>query len=132
MRNTETVKRKNKPGAGRPSYQPTPADINTVTVMAAIGIPHADIARCIGTKGIARSTLQLHFADLLETSRNKAIAAVASRLYNKALTSDNPAWAMFFLKTQGGWRERHQFEHTGKDGVPLLTLADIDRIVAGE
>ena len=53
---------------GRPPYEPTEADRNTVKTMAACGITHDEIARCLGTNGIAAKTLRRHFRLELKTA----------------------------------------------------------------
>lgn len=47
-----------------------------------------------------------------------AISSVAHGLLQKARDGDNTA-AIFYLKTQAGWRETQKLEHTGADGLPL-------------
>jgi hypothetical protein len=48
----------------------------------------------------------------------KAIGAVAQGLIQQAMAGDKVA-AMFYLKTQAGWRETDRLEHTGADGAPI-------------
>jgi len=48
----------------------------------------------------------------------KAIGAVAQGLIQQAMAGDKVA-AMFYLKTQAGWRETDRIEHTGADGAPI-------------
>ena len=45
----------------------------------------------------------------------KAIGAVAQNLIKKAREGDN-ACMMFYLKTQAGWRETQNLDHTSSDG----------------
>ncbi len=71
---------------GRKQYEPTEADRNTVRSMAATGFTHDQIASCLGTTGIDPKTLRKHFKGELATSRTKAHAAVANRLYQIAVT----------------------------------------------
>lgn len=47
-----------------------------------------------------------------------AISSVANGLLQKAREGDNTA-AIFYLKTQAGWRETQKLEHSGPDGIPL-------------
>ena len=61
----------------------------------------------------------------------KAIGTVAQGLLQKARAGDT-ASAIFYLKTQAGWRETQQIDHTtnGKDMPPqqiILRAADDDR-----
>ena len=47
--------------------------------------------------------------------RSKAIGSVAKGLLQKAQSGDNAAM-MFYLKTQAGWKETQQVDHTSSDG----------------
>lgn len=52
--------------------------------------------------------------------RAKAVGSVAQGLLSKARAGDT-ASAIFYLKTQAGWKETQVSEHTGKDGGPIKT-----------
>jgi hypothetical protein len=56
----------------------------------------------------------------------KAIGAVAQSLIQQARNGDKVA-AMFYLKTQAGWREASQIDHTSSDGSMSPTA--IERII---
>jgi len=118
--------------AGRPRYEPTDADRNRVRVMAASGLNHDRIALCIGESGISRNTLEKYYRRELDTAAEMANAAVSARAFEMATKSENPAWAIFWLKCRAGWKETSKLEHTGADGAPLVTLADLDRIVGDD
>ena len=120
-----------KKGRGRPAYKPSPTDSHQVRIMAASGLSHDTIALCLGNEGIDPKTLRKHFARELAVGADLAHTAVATRAFTMALRSENPAWAIFWLKCRAGWKEKHEIQHTGKDGEKLLTLADLDRIVQG-
>lgn len=101
---------------GRPPYEPTEADRNTVKSMAACGFPHDTICQCLGERGIAAKTLRAHFKAELKTSSAKANAAVANKLYNAAMNGE--AWAIcFWLKARAGWREKSPL-----DAVSEMTI----------
>lgn len=74
--------------------------------------------------GISRPTFaaimerEPEIALLYKRGRAKAIGAVAQGLLQRARDGDT-ASAIFFLKTQAGWRETNVLEHTGKDGGPI-------------
>ena len=57
---------------GRPKYEPTEADRNTVRSMAATGFTHVAIAKCLGIRGIDEKTLRRHFRRELDTAADKA------------------------------------------------------------
>lgn len=105
---------------GRPSYKPTPEDRNLVNIMAAAGVAQSTIARCIGgKKGITENTLRKYYAEELATASELANATVARKAFDMATKSDNPAWAIFWLKCRAGWKEKQEFIHTGPGGGPV-------------
>ncbi len=106
---------------GRPLYEPTDEQREAVQMMAACGVPQADIARATGPDGIALNTLRKHFARELELGALVANTKVATTLYKQAVGSPaefdddgnqtvkerppNVAAAIFWAKTRMGWRE---------------------------
>ncbi len=74
--------------------------------------------------GIARNTFRAicardeEVAARYKRGKARAIAHVANGLLQKARTGDT-ACAIFYLKTQGGWRETDRIEHTGREGGPV-------------
>ena len=98
------------PKRGKPKYQPTAADRATVQNLAALGATHADIAMCIGTKGIDEKTLRKHFRRELDTSLMEVKALAMSKVV--AAIKNGEAWAVcFFLKCKAGWRETQALSH---------------------
>lgn len=93
--------------------------------MARTGVPHKSIAKCIGKNGIDEKTLGRHFRRELEVSADIANAMIAGVLYNAALKG--APWAVcFWLKCQGGWRERQEIEHSGPNGSAMtLTVRSV-------
>lgn len=86
--------------------------------MVAAGFPQEQIAEQIN---LDRKTLRKHFRVEIDTGKTSANAMVARSLFKKA-TGDGPqsvSAAIFWLKTQAGWKETTVNEHTGKDGAPL-------------
>lgn len=104
---------------GRPRYQPTEADRNTVRSMAACGFRHEAIARCLGEKGIDDTTMRIHFRRELDTAMDMANAKVANVLFQKAIAGDLGA-CCFWLKCRAGWKEQQTIEHVGKDGLGIV------------
>jgi hypothetical protein len=104
-----------KRGAGRPAFQPSDEHRVTVELMAGIGLAHEQIALAIG---IDDKTLRKHFRAELDTGRSRTITRVADSLVRQALAG-NVSAAIFYLKTQAGWKETQVNEHTGKDGGPI-------------
>jgi hypothetical protein len=113
---------------GKPEYEPSIADKETVRNLAAMGKPHAVIAKCIGTRGISEPTLRKHFRRELDVSETEVNDMAMASIIKGLKAGD--AWATcFYLKCRAGWKETsaHQFvdEH-GKDRP--LQLSDLDRI----
>jgi hypothetical protein len=115
---------------GRRVYEPTPADRATVKNLAAVGVPHAEIAKCVGTHGISEPTLRKHFRRELDISLNEVRALAMSGLVMGLKNGE--AWAIsLVLKARAGWHEtmaQRFVDEKGKDR-PFL-LSDADRLVS--
>ena len=59
--------------------------------------------------------------------KSKAIDAVAKGLLQKARNGDT-ASAIFYLKTQAGWRETSRTEITGANGGPIEGTIDVTKL----
>jgi len=95
--------KKEMPG-GRPKYEPTEADRNTVRSMASQGVPHETIALCLGEKGIDPKTMRKHFRRELDTAAAITNANIGTNVYNAAMRGE--AWACcFWLKCRAGWKD---------------------------
>jgi len=119
---------KKHPG-GRPRYEPTEADRNTVKTMVACGITQDDIAHCLGADGVAPKTLRLHFRNELDTEMTQVNALAGSQVI--AAMKRGEAWACcFWLKCRAGWQETsaHRFVNEQGRDRPFL-LGDADRLV---
>lgn len=110
-------------------HVPTEQTKKIVLNMAAFSIPRDRIADVIG---ICEKTLYKHYREELNTSHTNALAQVASTLYQTATDRKHPSHvtaAIFYLKTQGGWKEtmRHELSLTD-DGEkrPDLIIEYID------
>ena len=86
--------------------------------------------------GIGRTTFyeimerQPEVAERYKSGRAKSITDVAQSLIRKAKDGDVGAQA-FYLKTQAGWREKQQIEHSGR--VESVTIsADMSQEQASE
>jgi hypothetical protein len=113
---------------GRPKYEPTEADRNTVKTMAACGISQDEIARCIGTSGIAPKTLRGHFRNELSTAVTQVNALAGSQVI--AAMKRGEAWACcFWLKCRAGWKERVTQELTGLNSAPLVPSKIVIEVV---
>lgn len=88
----------------RPPHMPTKEGRTLVQVMSATGFPQPQIAEQLG---IDAKTLRKHYREELSNGKVSANAMIARSLFRKA-TGDGPqsvAAAIFWLKTQAGWRE---------------------------
>jgi hypothetical protein len=99
-----------------------------VETMAAAGVPQEVIGQCLNPPLLCPKHLRKHFRKELDTSSTLANASVARRAYQMALTSDNPAWAIFWLKCRAGWKEKQEVQHTGPDGgANVVTVVYADK-----
>lgn len=97
--------------------------------MAACGMPHEIIARCLGTAGIDPKTLRKHFRNELDTASPQANAVVGNVAFQAAVRGE--AWAVcFWLKCRAGWKETQKFEHAGKDGGDIALNVGFKELIA--
>jgi hypothetical protein len=113
----------------RPEHTPTDETRDQVLRGVIAGVDQDRIAAILG---IAPKTLRKHYRDELDHGKAKANMAVGGSLYQKAIGGDTTA-AIFWAKTQMGWRETQNVNQTNVD-IDLSTLDDdeLDRIAAGE
>lgn len=86
----------------------------------AMGFTHNDIAKLLY---ISDETLRRHYRKELDTAKIKSNFNVAKNLYNIATDPEHRSSAqaaIFWAKTQMGWREVERKEVTGANGGPLL------------
>ena len=82
--------------------------------------------------GIGKTTFyeimqrQPEVSERYKKGKAKAIGSVAQGLLQQARDGNTSA-AMFYLKTQAGWRESQQIDHTSSDGT--MTPSKIERVV---
>jgi|TARA_R110000824_G_scaffold87622_1_gene215960 hypothetical protein len=100
-----------KRGRGRPPFVPTDEERKQVGQMVAVGIPQEQIAMVI-RDGIDADTLFKHFKKEIRESKILANTKVGGTLFNKVMNGDTTA-AIFWAKTQMGWKETNVQESTG-------------------
>lgn len=93
-------------------WEPTEDERKRIRLYAGLGLTHEQIASLIGK---SRDCLQKRARKELDDGRAETIAKVAGNLVQKALKGDTTS-AIFYLKTQAGWREKHAVDHTSSDG----------------
>lgn len=103
-----------KRGRGQPKFEPTEAERQLVESLAGLGVPHLDICLLV-RDGIDRKTLERRFPRELRRGKAKANAKVAQSLFQQA-TAGNTTAAIWWTKTQMGWREETKVDHTSSDG----------------
>lgn len=115
-------KRPPKRGPGQPKrgplpWQPTPEQVAKIKLYAGLGSTQEQIAAMLGVC-VDTMSKNPESRKAWETGLAETIAKVAGSLVKKALGGDT-ASAIFYLKTQAGWKETVRSEHTGKDGGPI-------------
>lgn len=119
----------------RPPFSPSDDQRKLVEQLAAFGIPHEQMLHFVHDKSgkeIALNTLKKHFRNELDTGRVKANVKIAQSLFKKAMTGDTTSM-IFWLKTQAGWKEPLQVEHSGPGGGPIkqeTTVVDAQAVKA--
>ncbi len=104
-------------GGGRPCIVLDDEQLRQVEKLAGI-LTTSQLADFLG---VGRTTLfdiferQPEVSELYKKGRAKVIGGVGQNLVQKALSGDNAAM-MFYLKTQAGWKEMQQVDHTSSDG----------------
>lgn len=58
--------------------------------------------------GVCRDTINRHYKKEIDEGLNETLAAVASKGIIQQALKGNVTAAIFYLKTQGRWRERHE------------------------
>jgi hypothetical protein len=106
---------------GRPSWQPTVKDRETVRTLAGCGVAQDRIAQVLH---IAEKTLRRHCRDELATGATEANAQVARSMYRMAIRGPYSVRfqaAKFWLAARAGWRDTDRAEPL----VAMLPLSDL-------
>lgn len=102
---------------GRPAKTLTDEQRSQVEALAAY-LSQEQIADYFGigkTTWFAMLDRDPDLSERYKRGKAKAIGAVAQGLIQQARNGDKVA-AMFYLKTQAGWRETNHVDHTSSDG----------------
>jgi hypothetical protein len=142
-----------KRSRGQPKFEPTQDQRNQVKLMKALGIPEDRICRTIANprtgKPVAPMTLARAFAAELESGATEVHTLVGNFIIcailgKKPMLGDpikseqvRMTAAIFYAKTQMGWKETVVNEQANKDGKPFLVddarqrlIDEIDRLRA--
>lgn len=112
-------KSEHKPN-GRPPVKLSPEQVTEVGTLASV----LSIEQIADYLGIGRTTFyevmkrQPEVSEHYQKGKAKAIGNVARNLIVQA-NSGNTTAAIFYLKTQAGWKETNRQELTGADGGPI-------------
>jgi len=101
-----------------------------VQLHTTVGTTQADIARVLD---IDEKTLRKYYRDELDLAKAKANATIGGALFNRAKSGDTSAM-IFWMKTQAGWREKTDINHTSEDGsmTPQPSITAVDAIEAAK
>ncbi len=100
---------------GPKPWEPSEEELSKIRLYAGLGSTQAQIGAMIGKSADSLQNNEAAYT-AWQLGHAEIIAKVAGTLVRKALSGDT-ASAIFFLKTQGGWRETNVQEHTGKVDV---------------
>jgi hypothetical protein len=111
-------------------HVPTPASISLVETAAGLGLPQDMICLLVG---VSKKTLYVHYRDdpvignVLDKGKAKAVFEVAKTLFQRATTGKDLGAAIFYLKAQAGWREKHVLDdpETRKGLAELIALSGL-------
>jgi len=114
----------------KPPHAPTDATRQTVQLHTMVGTTQADTARVLN---IDEKTLRKYYRDELDLAKAKANATIGGALFNQAKSGDTSAM-IFWMKTQAGWRERKDINHTSEDRsmTPKAGITAVDAIEAAK
>lgn len=88
---------------GRPPWVPTEEDRKKVRLYAGLGMTQEQIGALIG---VSVDSLDRKCREDLDVGKAEIISKVAGSLVRKAMNGDTTS-AIFYLKTQGRWKETH-------------------------
>jgi hypothetical protein len=120
---------KEKRPVGRPAFEPTREQRNTVAMLSGFGIPQEGICQLVKHDGvpISKQTLNNYFRADLDRGTHEANTKVAGALFKAAIEQNNVGAMIFWLKTRARWKETpQQVSFTDPDGnpVPPPSLSD--------
>jgi transcriptional regulator with XRE-family HTH domain len=102
-------------------------DLEKIEQLAAQGLTQEQIAACLGIGErtlYKRKNAEAEVAEAIRRGQAKGVALVTNKLFG--LCKDGNLGAIcFYMKTRGGWSEKHVMEHSGPEGGPLR----IERVI---
>lgn len=116
----------------RPRKRLTKDQVAQVEALGAV-LSQEQIAEYFGiAKGTWYAILkrQPEVLERYEKGKARAVGSVAQGLLKRAIAGDNVA-AIFYLKTQARWTEKHEVEHSGKVETTDARAALMAKLAAG-
>lgn len=109
---------------GPQAWEPSEEEVSKIRLYSGLGSTQEQIASMIG-KSVDTIMSRPAAREAYEIGKAETIAKVAGTLVKKALSGDT-ASAIFYLKTQAGWKEKTAVEHSGSLdlGAALAKLGD--------
>tara|TARA_A100001388_G_C28756662_1_gene495321 strand:- start:1633 stop:1980 length:348 start_codon:yes stop_codon:yes gene_type:complete len=114
-----TAKKTTKITKGRPSFKPTKEQKSQVTSMSGYGLTADQICAIID---VSRGTLFKYFQKELKEGEAKALGRVSQKAFEMAVSGNQPAMTMFYLKCRGKWTER--IAVASEDLPPIVVSSD--------
>ena len=102
----------------RPTVHPTAEQRKRVAMYSGLGLTQEQIGYLIGR---SVDWLTKHCREELDKGKAEVIAKVAGALIRNAMAG-RTADAIFFLKTQAGWRETVHNEQSGSNGAKEIKI----------
>lgn len=96
---------------GPQAWEPSDEEVAKIKLYAGLGSTQEQIASMIG-KSVDTIMARPVAREAYDIGKAETIAKVAGTLVSKALKGDT-ASAIFYLKTQAGWKEKTAVEHSG-------------------
>ena len=106
----------------RPSFQPTEEQRRIVKAMTGYGIQQEGITKILGLR--SPKTLRNHFREELDKGAIEAHAQVAQACFKMAKSGQHPQMTMFWLRTQGRWRERTVADPSAEAKAPFIVALE--------
>jgi hypothetical protein len=104
---------------GPQPWKPTEEERKRIRMYAGLGITQEQIATLIGK---CVDTLADRCREDLDAGAAEAKAKVGGAIVKAALAGNMTA-AIFYAKTQMGWKETERHEHSGPNGAPIPHMA---------
>jgi hypothetical protein len=103
-----------------PAHQPDERSRNVVETASGYGLPQPMICALIGVGSV--HTLLTHYREELDRGKARAAFQVAKTLFDRATSGKDLGAAIFYLKSQAGFREKHVLDDNPDAKAGLIDL----------